>query len=256
MKYIQQCLILLLMSTLVACSSSNTRPTEGEKRDKEAAVLNVQLASGYIRRGNLEVAQEKLLKAISFDDKYVPAYTTLAVLMNMIGDVEKAEEYYLEALDIASNDPDLHNNYGAFLCNHGKYEEAKEQFYIALKNQFYETPEAAHSNLGYCLMQGKTPDYNTAEKHLRQALAKNPNNGSALLAMGELGLYTKKYLMSRAYMQRYHALVRPNANSLWVQIQAEHALGDRDFFIKLSKQLLKKFPESEEANKVMELSNK
>ena len=131
-----------------------TDSKEEEKKDKEAAVLNVQLASGYIRRGNLEVAKEKLLKAISYDNDYVPAYTTMAVLMNMIGNIEEAENYYLDALDINSNDPDLHNNYGAFLCNHGKFEEAKEQFYIALKNQFYETPEAAQSA---CLDSSQVP---------------------------------------------------------------------------------------------------
>lgn len=257
MMHIRQWLVVsFLVSTIVACGGQNSRPTDEQKKDKEAARLNVQLASGYIRRGNLEVAKAKLLKAIEHDEYYVPAYTTMAVLMNMLGDYEEAEKYYREALDLNNNDPDLHNNYGTFLCNHGKFEEAMKQFNIALKNQFYETPEAAHSNMGYCMMRGDKPDYVTAEKHLRKALSKNPNISSALLAMGELGLETGKFLMSRAYMQRYHALIKADAHSLWVQIQAEYALGDRDYFVKLSRQLLKAFPESEEAKKVMRLPNK
>jgi type IV pilus assembly protein PilF len=247
--------IVLLMSMLVACGGT-VKQKEEAKRDKHAAVLNAQLASGYIRRGDLEIAEEKLLKAIEFDEKYVPAYTTMAVLKTMIGNIAEAENYYLDALDLDPRNPELHNNYGTFLCDTGKLEEAFEQFDIALKNQFYNTPEAAHANLGYCMLQMKNPDFKKAEKHLRAGLKVNPNLSSALLAMGELGVRSNKYLMARAYMQRYHAKNKPTSYSLWLQIQAEYALGDKLNFVKLSQTLLNAFPESPEAEKVMELSYK
>lgn len=257
MKYFKHVLVLVLISTLVGCGGGKSkRPTDEERKDREAARLNVQLAAGYIRRGNLEVAKDKLEKAIEFDDRYVPAYTTMAVLMNMIGKPDEAEDYYSDALDINPNDPELRNNYGTFLCGIGKIDKAIEQFNTAIRNQFYETPHVAHGNLGYCLMQSEKPDYKLAEKHLRKALATDPNLASALLAMGELGIHTGKYLMTRAYMQRYHAVARPTSHSMWIQIQAEYALGDREYFLKLSKQLLKAFPESKEAEKVMRLSNR
>lgn len=252
---IKQWLVILMVSTLCACAGPSPKELQKEKNDKQAAKINTQLASGYIRRGDLEFAKEKLLKAIEFDKTYVPAYTTMAVLMSMIDDNTEAENYYLEALDIDPRNPELQNNYGTFLCNNGKYEEAIEQFNKTLRNQFYETPEAAHANLGYCLLQGEDPNYKLAEKHLRIALKKYPNLASALLAMGELGIHTKNYLMTRAYTQRYHALMKPSSHSLWIQIQAEHALGDKDYFIKLSRKLFKQFPNSEEADQVMELSN-
>jgi len=239
----------------MACGAS-VKQKEETRRDKEAAVINAQLAAGYIRRGDLEIAEKKLLKSIEFDEYYVPAYTTMAVLKTMIGDREEAEKYYLDALDIDPRNPELRNNYGTFLCNSGRLDEAFEQLNFALNNQFYTTPEAAHANIGYCILQSENPNYRLAEKHLRSALKKNPNLQSALLAMGELGVQSKKYLMARAYMQRYHAVVKPNAHSLWLQIQAERALGDKAYFIKLSQQLLKNFPESPEAEKVMELTYK
>ncbi len=257
MSSLKAIILLLIVTSILGCSTGNTKAKQKQiKRDREVAQLNVQLASGYIQRGNLEVAKDKLLKAIEYDDKYVPAYTTLAVLMVMLKEPQQAEEYYLQALEIDSRNPELRNNYGAFLCDIGKVEEAKEQLLIALNNQFYNTPEAAHANMGYCMMQDENPDYKQAEKHLRTALRKNERMSSALLAMGELGIKTGKYLMARAYMQRYHSLVKPSAESLWVEIQAEYALGDREHFIKLSKKLLKYFPESDEAEKVMRLSRR
>lgn len=228
----------------------------GKPNLQEAARINVQLASGYIKRQQYEVAQEKLKKAMDADPEYVPAYTTMAVLMDIMGEPAEAENYYLDAMDIDTRNPELRNNYGTFLCKHDKIDEALEQFEKALKNQFYETPEKSHANMGYCLMRADNPDYAKAEKHLRTALRKDPNMPSALIGMGELAIETRRYLMARAYMQRYHQQARPSASSLWYQIQAEHALGDRKYFLKLSRRLLKQFPESEEAKKLMELSNK
>jgi len=252
--WIKQWLVVILLSSLMACASTPTEIAK-EKKDGEAARINTELATGYIRRGDLEVAEEKLEKAIEFDRYYVPAYTTLAVLMTMIDKPVEAENLYLEALDIDDKDPNLRNNYGAFLCGIKKYDEAIEQFEKSLKNQFYKNPELAHANIGYCLLQGESPDYNKAEKHLRIALKKRPNMPSAMLAMAELGLKTKKYLMARAYSQRYHSMVKASAESLWVQIQAEYALGDKKYFLEISRKLLDRFPDSKEVDKLMELSN-
>lgn len=249
-------LLLLAGFTLVIISCAST-PAEKikQKKDKQAAKLNTQLASGYIRRGELEVAKEKLLKALKFDEEYVPAYTTMAVLMDLVNEHEEAQNYYLEALDLDPKNPELLNNYGTFLCKAGDIEEAVKQFRQTLRNQFYQTPEIAHANIGYCLLQGKKPDFKLIEKHLRQALKRRKNLPSALLAMAEVGIASKQYLMARAYTQRYNAINQPSAYSLWVQIQAEHALGDKKYFLKLSHKLLKEFPESEEAEKLMGLSN-
>ena len=62
------------------------------------------------------------------DDEYVPAYTTMAILMDLKGDPVEAQSYYLEALDIDHRNPELLNNYGTFLCKNEKVEEALEQF--------------------------------------------------------------------------------------------------------------------------------
>ncbi len=254
MNHLKLWLLMFLMAAMAGCVSTQAQKAE-EKRDKQAAKVNVQLASGYLRRGDYEIAQTKLKKAIEFDDEYLPAYTTLAILMTMLNKPVEAENYYLEALDLDSTNPDLLNNYGTFLCSTGEYEEGVVQFNKSLRNQFYKTPEVAHANIGNCLLQNNKPNYKAIERHLRKALSKQPNMTTALFAMAELGLKTKKYLMARAYMQRYHALVKPDSISLWMQIQAEHALGDKKYFLKISRKLLDQFPNSPEAKELMELSN-
>ncbi|HEY9050975.1 MAG TPA: type IV pilus biogenesis/stability protein PilW [Gammaproteobacteria bacterium] len=257
MKQSNLIITIMLAMFLTACGGSSTvkKDTKGTNY-KEAAKINVQLASGYIQRGQLEIAKEKLDKAIEQDSGYVPAYTTMALLMDILGEEDDAESYYLEALDIDPRNPALRNNYGTFLCKQNKVDEAVKQFELAIKNQFYETPENAHANLGYCLMKAENPDYVTAEKHLRKALKVRPNMSSALLAMGELAIKTKRFLMARAYMQRYHSVASPSAESLWYQLQAEKALDDQKNFLRLSRELLKKFPDSPQADMLMDMSSK
>ena len=258
MKLIITITIMISMFALSGCGGAGNNKTDEQNRS--SAELNVKLASGYIKRGQYKVAEEKLLKAIEIDDEYVKAYTTFAVLKDLLNEPEEAENYYLEALDLQPKDPQLLNNYGTFLCrsdDERKLADAVAQFNQALRNQFYETPQTAHANLGYCLMKHeKFHNYKKSEHHLRKALKINPQMKVALISMGELGIKTKRFLMARAYMQRYHAAAPATAQSLWFQIQAEKALGDQQFFIKLSRQLLNKFPESREAEVLMELPDK
>lgn len=245
-------MLMLLISS--GCTTVSPQLGRGQADLKTASKINVQLASGYIQRGDLKIAEEKLTKAIKQDPKNVTAYTTMALLQEIIDEPVEAENYYLQALDIDDKNPELHNNYGAFLCKQGKIDEAIKELQAAAKNQFYTTPEKAYANMGYCMMKAEKPDYKLAEKYLRLALKKNPNLKSALIAMGELGVKTHRYLMARAYMQRYHAIAPKSANSLWLQLQAERALGDQKHFIQLARLLLKKFPDSDEAQKVQELA--
>ena len=149
--------LVIFASCFLAACGSTPAEVKQESNNREAAKTNVQLASGYIQRGQLEVAKGKLLKAIEQDSKYVPAYTTMAVLMEMINEPKEAEDYYLDALDIDSRNPDLQNNYGQFLCKQDKIDEAMMYFEKAVSNQFYDQPERVYANMGYCLMVAEKP---------------------------------------------------------------------------------------------------
>lgn len=247
--------LLLIASVLItACGGEErVRRDKSEADLKRASELNVQLGVGYIKRGQLEVAQEKLYKAIDQDPENVEAHTTMAVLMMKIGEMSEAENYYLEAIDIKEKDPVLRNSYGTYLCKVGRIDEALEEFQLAYTNPFYDTPYLAYSNAGTCLLQAG--DYKKAEAYLRRALRKQPKLSGALLSMAELGVKTKKYLMARAYSQRYHALAEPSAESLWIQVQAERALGATEHYRKYAKLILSDFPDSNEAGWVEELGD-
>ena len=249
-------LILAIVFSLSGCTSSQSKRDDAntEKNLRQASITNVQLGVGYLRRGQYEVAQEKLLKAIEQDSNNTVAYTTMAFLMMKLNKLEEAEEYYLDALDIKDNDPELHNSYGTYLCRTARVNDAMEQFKAAYDNPFYKTAYLAYANAGTCLFQADR--YEPAEKMLRKALTLEPKLSGALISMAELSIKTKKFMSSRAYIQRYHAINKPSADSLWVQVQAERALGSKDHYHKYARQLLNEFPDSEQAGLVKELARR
>ena len=255
MNYLIRIILIITITGLSACTSKKEMVVDKKVTEPDlmqASGLNVQLALGYIERGQYEVAQGKLDKAIKQNPENIDAYTTMAYLKRRINEFEQAEEYYLEALDIKSNDPNVHNNYGGLLCQMGRYEDAMKEIRQAYEDPFYETPYLAYANAGTCLLAME--QYEEAEKMLRKALREQPRYASALLSMAEIGINTEKYLMARAYIQRYHAIASPSAESLWVQIRAEKALGAEEHYMKYARQLLNDYPDSDEAGMLEEMA--
>jgi len=66
-------LIFLVVSSLSGCSiwQNKGKEDKAEANLKQASMTNVQLGVGYLRRGQYEVAQEKLQKAIELDSNNI-----------------------------------------------------------------------------------------------------------------------------------------------------------------------------------------
>ena len=244
----------ILVSALAACTTTTTSDSSVITSEttsrvgpnlKDASELNTQLAVGYIQREQYSAAKEKLEKALEQNDENVEAYKTFAYLYALLGLTENAQTKYEEAYEIAPDDSDLANSYGAFLCSRGEYDEAQKKLRQAYSNPFYEGVYLAQSNAGSCYME--QAEYKKAEPLLRQSLRTQPKLSGSLISMAELGVKTERYLMARAYVQRYHDVRSASAGSLWIQIQAERALGDEKHYMKFARQLISDFPDSDEA---------
>jgi len=235
----------LLLASCVSSTEITTERVKSGPNLKDASKLNTELAIGYIQEKQYAPAKEKLEKAIVQNDENVKAFKIYAYLYALLGLTEEAEEKYQEALDLNPNDSDLANSYGAFLCTQGKYEEAQQQLSQAYSDPFYEAIYLAESNAGSCYIhQG---ELKKAERLLRRSLRVQPKLPGSLISMAEIGVKTERYLMARAYIQRYHDVSAASAESLWLQVQAERALGAKEHYMKYARQLISDFPDSNEA---------
>lgn len=241
--------IVLLAAALAACgTSSSSQRSESSKRAGEkasAAEINVKLGESYLRQGKLEIAKQKLDKALELDPKLTDAHTVIAVLYEQIKDPVAAERHYRRAAELEPKNGDVNNNYGTFLCRQGDYARADQHYARALQDPFYDTPAVALTNRGTCAQKWGKPEL--AEESFRRALQISPNQPEALLALADI-LYRKgDYFRARAFVQRHDAGGKAGPDALLLAMRIEEGLGDRRAARDYRTRLLEQFPESEQA---------
>lgn len=246
MKIFQIPCLLILALLLSGCNQATGGGSlDVSEHSNEVAESNLNLGIAYLKRGDYEKSMEKLNRALEADPHYAPTLNALGLLYQKLGNNAKAEGYFKQALSNRANDPYTLNNYGQFLCENGRFEEAQKAFTAAAGNPLYETPEIPLTNAGTCALEINQPE--TAEKFFRDALEKNPRIPIALIQMSQL-LYDKgNYLSARGYLQRYLEVSRHTAASLWLGIQIEEQLGDKNTLSSYALLLKNKFPDSNEA---------
>jgi len=229
-------------------SQSNQRGS-----DTEIAIANMNLGIAYMQEGYLEKALEKLSRARQIKPDYPPIYNALGVLHQNMREYSIAEDYFKFAIELNPDDSSALNNYGLLLCNAQRYEEADEIFLRAASNPLYATPELAYNNAGTCAVNNGQIEL--AEKYFNEALRRNPRVGPALIQMAEISYDQGNYMPAKEYLDRYLESNNHSAKSLWLGIQIERKLGDKDAVSSYALLLRNQYSESEEAELLQQSLN-
>ncbi len=235
--------LLILLGLLQACVPVNPQPSQEVK----ASAVNVQLGIGYMQQNNLELASEKLTKAIRQDPDSAPAHNAYAILQDRLKQTEKAEYHYKEATKLDPENSQAANNYGAFLCRHDRQRESEKYFMQALKNPLYRTPEFAYTNAAICLLQlGDDKETEQAKEYLHKAIAAKSDFGPALLTLANLLFDEGDYAAAKPYLDHLYLVARPTAGSLWLTIRNTLQLDGDGNVAELAQRLATDFPDSKE----------
>lgn len=227
-------------------SSSRSSASRNQAPDKmEASKLNVSLGQAYLAKGQLEMAMEKLKKAVDLNPKSSDAHTLLGVLYEQINKDTDAEQHYVMARKLTPELGASNNNLGRFLCARGRFVEADKFFLVALDDPFYKNPETALVNRAACAMRWGKRDI--AEESLRKALQASPENSVALLQMAQLSYDDKDFMRARAFLERHLSGAPSAPDTLMLGLQIEAKLGDRRAVESYRRRLLTEFPDSEQA---------
>lgn len=239
--------VLLGVPLLWACAPHDTR----ELPSDSPARLNVELGKAYIAEGDYSQALTKLERARQQAPGYPPVYGTLAVLHWKLGEYDKAERQFREAVRLGPDDSLIRNNFGAFLCERERYQEAEQEFLAAVENPLYGAPEHAYTNAGLCAL--RSGDMEKAERYFRAALRANAKFPPALLQMAQISFARQRYLQARAYLQRYAEVAPHNPVSLWLAVRTERHLGDRSAAANHALRLKSRFPDAEQTRLLLEM---
>lgn len=243
--------LLLMLGLLVACASTD-RTQVGRKgtRNTRAADIQVQLGSSYMQQGKLDLALEKLTRAVQLDPQSAMAHSVLAILFEQIKNDEQARVHYEKSIKLSGGGGDVRNNYGQFLCRRQRFAEADVQFQAALKDPFYKGHAVAATNAGICARNAG--DLEKSENYLRAALQQQPGYVPALLPMAAVLQARGQHLNARAFVQRFEAAGAPSAEMFALGIDVEQSLGDRRAAADYRARLLREFPSSPEARRFKE----
>ena len=235
---------------MAGCISTTTGSiTEPVRDDDDAASLNYQLGARYYQQGSYTLARDRLLLATEIDPKMAVAHTTLALTYEALDNNRLATESYERALRAAPRDFSVHNAYAVFMCRQKDYEQAKKYFEKAASHPENDDSEVTLTNAGVCLTQ--KPDLVVAEQYFRLALERKTNYGEALLQLCFLKFQDKDYLSARAFLQRFMSSNIPNSSILYLASRIEDLLGNDRGRTEFEDQLIREFPTSPEARKVL-----
>ena len=240
---------IALLSILTGCDKAEVIKKAENDRARLAEV-NTQLGIEYIQKGDLDIALDRLKRALDADPDYVDAHNTLGLLHGNLGQYDDAERSFKHALKIDPKNSAALNNYEQFLCQLDRHKEGQDLILKAIENPLYENPDVALSNAGTCALN--SGDIDTAETHFRAALEINPNLVASLYHMAHLSHRLARYLPARGYLQRYLEIGRHTADSLWLGIRIERELGGRDTEASYELQLEKNFPDSAQTRLLLE----
>ena len=160
-----------------------------------------------------------------------------------------AADRYRQAVRVDPDSYDARNAYAVFLCRQRRFNDAVKQFDRALRNTTHDTTHVIYTNAGACMTQ--KPDFEQAESYFRSALKVRPIHAEALIQMAALKFKTKECLQSRAFLQRFLASNTTSPGVLYLGVQVEGCLEDDRAETDYMNQLLREFPDSPEARRVV-----
>ncbi len=230
-------------------TSTTTGSVPPETSEEDAAEYNFQLGARYYQNENYELARDRLERAIELEPRMAMAHMTLGMTYEALENQRLATESYENAIRVAPRNFDVQNAYAVFLCKQRDFKGATKYFERAAEHPENDNAERTLTNAALCMMQ--KPDAAEAERLYRAALDRRPSYGEALLQLCLMKYQQQDFMSARAFLQRFMSSNVTTAGVLFLAAEIEGKLGNDSGRTEYLNRLLREFPESPEARKVL-----
>lgn len=209
------------------------------------AIARTELAVAYYSEKQYGNALSELKLAIEHDSSYGPAQNMLGIVNMELKRNDEAERAFRAALSIDKENPDNNNNYGWFLCQTNRINDAYAYFEKAASNPSYTSPARAYFNAGKCaLLENDEPK---AMHFFVESLKLSPNATAVLLEIAKMHYKQGRYDEVIQTVEQISDIEGPVAQALWLALQSERKKGNMTEVESYGLQIQKKFPKSPEA---------
>lgn len=208
-----------------------------------AASGRVLAAQRYLQAGDAAKARAELREALKYDPKSVEAYSLMAAMAERDGKSSEAGGYYRKAAELAPERGAVLNNYAVWLCANQQPAQSLPYFDRARVDPTYQDLAVLLANSGACADRAGQGE--RAERDLRQALALEPSDATALSAMAKRQLRLGNAFEARAFSERRLAVEPISAEALMTASQIEEKLGDRAAAARYVQRMRAEFPDAQ-----------
>ena len=250
-------LAVLKLSAVVAVAglSACAVPPQGPTQDLRTASdltdqdrrarIRMELAAGYFSRGQFATALDEVKQALIARPDLPQAFNLRGLIYGSLGEHELAESSFRRALQLAPRDSDTMHNYGWFLCQLQRWDEATLQFQQAIAQPQYR--DAPRTLLAQGVCEARAGRLSEAERSLSRSYEMDPGNLGTAFNLGEVLYKLNEFERARFYVRRLNAeTVNSNAQTLWLAARIENRLGNDAGVRGFGKELRERFPDSPE----------
>jgi type IV pilus assembly protein PilF len=218
---------------------------------EEAGRINARLAMEYLKREQLQVAQDKIEKALAQNPKDVNVQLAAGLVYERLHENRTAEKHFRQAVKISPDSPEAQNALGAYFCRNEQQKKGEEMFLKAAANPLYRTPFVAYTNAGVCARSAGNLEQ--AERYLRQALTSQVDYPETYAQLAGVLHGRGNNLQARAFVGRFLAVAPATPEMLLLGYKIEVAMKDEAAAAAFKSRLEKEFPDSEQLRRVENL---
>ncbi|SIN74132.1 type IV pilus biogenesis/stability protein PilW [Salinivibrio sp. ES.052] len=236
--------IFVLIVSLAACATPVSQQNDTKFDKIQAAEARIALGLGYLNSDRYQQAQQNLQQARQYAPNYYRTSLSMAYYQQRVGETEKADRLYQQALSQASEKGDVYNNYGVFLCEQQRFAQAKDAFLQAVAQPYYHRVSESYENAAFC--QLKAGDHENAKALFEKATDHDPLNVRAGLQLAKLEIENGQETRATARIEQLHKRVGVRSGGLLLLVKAYQQQGYTERAAHDAQRLAQRFPESKE----------
>lgn len=240
--------VLVVVALLLsACVTQTTYGRSGALKEKQhadleqAARTRVILGLSYLQQNNPEQAKFNLERARNEAPQLPEVHNALAYYYQQVGESQRAEQAYQQALSLDPHNGTTLNNYGVFLCNLKRYQDAERKFARAVALSGYVNVAEAYENAGVCAK--RAGHFEQAERYLQKVLNYSATRSRSLLTMAEVQFSLGKMTRAADYLHRYQQIAGNSAKSALLGYRIAQRQGDAPTMQQYRNLLISRFPD-------------
>ena len=216
-----------------------------EPEVRRRARIRLELAVGYFEQGQTTIALDELKQSLATDPEYAEAYSLRGLIYMRLNDFRFAEESFKKAIALNPQDSSVVHNLGWLMCLQARYPESFGLFSKALSNPQYGERAKTYRALGLCQLRAGLRG--EAEASLLKSHEFDAANPVTAFNLALLMFQRGDFVRAQFYARRLNNSEMANAESLWLGVKVERRMENRDAMLQLAAQLMKRFPQSNEA---------